>query len=161
MAAANPSPGFTDHRFYSSLRALRVGSIVAVSGTAAWALFGVGGEYEQMIAELFASIFALHWIAFEVARWFYWVGVGPRGLRAYNRGGAYSRVEWGEITACRRECLLPRLPYLVIGVGEQSRELTIPIYLEDYPRFRDLVLSYAPSENPMSQFLTQGSDLVE
>jgi len=134
--------------------------MVAVGSTAAWAIFGFGGEYERMIAGLFGSMFALHWIAFEVARWFFWVGVGPRGLRAYNRGGAYSRVEWGEITACRRECLLPRLPYLVISVGEPSRELTIPIYLEDYPRFRELVLSYAPKENPMSQFLAAESDLA-
>lgn len=135
--------------------------MVAVGSTAASAIFGFGGEYGRMIAELFASIFALHWIAFEVARWFFWVGVGPRGLRAYNRGGAYSRVEWGEITACRRECLLPRLPYLVISVDKPSRELTVPIYLEDYARFRELVLSYAPTEHPMSQFLNQASDLVE
>lgn len=132
--------------------------MVAVGCTTAWAVLGFGREYERMIAGGFASIFALNWIAFEVARWFFWVGVGPRGLRAYNRGGAYSLVEWPAILKCRRECLLPRLPYLVISTGEPSRELTIPIYLDDYARFRELVIEHAAPDNPLREFMTQGLD---
>ena len=151
-------PGFTEHWFVSSVRPMRVIAFVAAAFIAVWTIVGFGSNWQMTAIVALGFALALSWIALELARLHYKVGVGEKGLYAYDWAGAYHTVEWGRITACRRTLLLPRLPYLVIAVGEQPNEVTVPIYLEHYARFRELVLSYAPADNPLSQFLAQRSD---
>lgn len=138
---------------------MRLGALAVAAGVAA-STIGAFGNRSQIAVLAFGFAVALVWIGLEAARRFYPVFVGDKGLHAYDWRGAYYTVEWDRITACRRDVMFPWLSYLCIRVDDQANEVMVPTYLEHYGRFRELVLSNAPAENPLSQFLTQGSDLA-
>ena len=78
------------------------------------------------------------------------VTVAPAGVNCYTSAGASKFAEWDSMISIQPTRILLGLPYLRILRMDGGSPLWLPLYLNDMPRFVDLVSSYAGVEHPLA-----------
>jgi prepilin signal peptidase PulO-like enzyme (type II secretory pathway) len=78
--------------------------------------------------------------------------VSCEGVRTFSTFGRWSLVPWAAISSA-----VPAkyyfLPHLRLTVDGRTRSFWIPLFLSDMQGFRNAVIAYAGSDNPLSQAL--------
>lgn len=146
---------FAEHQFKSDVRPMRLavgGGAVVVFGVIA----AVSVRPPAPVA-LFVCLLIVLMVnaGLQAARHVFPVGIGPKGLHAYDFWGYYRTVEWEQMQGCHVRSILPGMPYLIIESSGEGAVLTVPRFLENFPLFRELVLQYAPPGNPLSRYLEE------
>ncbi|MBS1721270.1 MAG: hypothetical protein JST35_12565 [Armatimonadetes bacterium] len=82
----------------------------------------------------------------------YPVVVTPESIRAYTSMGVYRNEAWTNIqsAAVRRLC---GIPYVCITTLGSKTDLTVPVWLVDFPEFVATVERYAGESNVLAQVL--------
>jgi hypothetical protein len=94
-----------------------------------------------LTAALFAAMIAV-----------FTVRVLPEGLRAYDTLARYRTVPWDAIGALQVKTMFG-LPYLYISARGLSQPLTLPLWLDDLPRFIAAVEAQAGAPHPLPSAL--------
>lgn len=95
-----------------------------------------------------AVISLLSWGAVRV----FPVKLTPAAIRCYDTAGLYQTVRWADVESV--ELIGPHgLPYLQVSAINLRRPITIPLWLEDMPRFLEAVERYAGQHHPLTRAL--------
>jgi hypothetical protein len=86
--------------------------------------------------------------------WFYKTGVGPEGVRGCNFWGVYRDAPWEDFRSVSPINFLG-LRFLRAHTTRGWGPLWLPIFLNDWQGFRDLVLEYAGPEHPLSRAINE------
>ena len=78
------------------------------------------------------------------------VTVAPAGAKCYTSAGTLKFVEWKSMISIQSTRIVLGLPYLRIHCEDGGSPLWLPLFLDDMPRFADLVFSYAGAEHPLA-----------
>jgi hypothetical protein len=110
-------------------------------------VFDVRAFFAGLVAgEVTAVVFYLPLV------FYFQTGIGPEGIRGFNFWGVYRDAPWEDFRSVSPFNLLG-LRFLRAHTARGWSPLWLPIFLNDWDRFRDRVLEYAGPEHPLSRAL--------
>jgi len=141
---------------------LRLATGIGLWGSIGLVLAAAAGQYR---ADRFPSSFDLFlsalvpWAIAAVLAFLFWgaarlfpVKLTAVAIRCYDTAGLYQTVRWADVQNV--EPISPYgLRYLQLSAKHLRRPVTVPLWLEDMPRFLQAVERYAGQDHPLTRAL--------